>query len=263
MLVISIGSLVVLTEVSSRKPKAWVIRIEKNGEKSTHLGRIDHNNLIGLDYGQTIDLINGKIVLLKPSPRDFLKSFKLKTQILYEDDCALICSIAGLGNGMRVGEAGTGSGALTCFLAWTVAPTGHVYSFDNNEKHLLNATANIELTNLSKYVTFSVKDIIEPIDLKNLDAFILDFAAPYKAINSVEPTIVPGGHLICYTVQWNQVEKTVQAINENPNLSLIETFEINRRNYTVNPEKHIMRPKFREIVYSGILIHAIKTTLDS
>ncbi len=200
---------------------------------------------------------------MKPSPKDFLNSFKLKTQILYPEDCAIICSIAGLGNGMRVGEAGTGSGALTSFLAWTVAPSGHVYSFDINEKHSKNARANIELTDLSNFVTFSVKDITEPVDVETLDSFILDFAAPYKAVNSVEPTIVPGGHLICYAVQWNQVEKTVQVINDNPNLSLIETFEICRRNFTVNPEKHIMRPTFRDIVYSGILIHAIRIIPES
>lgn len=255
---ISLGSSVLLAEFSAHKPKTWIIRVEKDGEKSTHLGRIDHNDLIGLKFGQTIKLARGKIILLKPSPRDYLNSFKLKTQIIYEDDCAIICNIAGLGNGMRVGEAGTGSGALTSFLAWTISPTGHVYSFDNNEKHLMNARANIELANLSEYVTFSLRDVTEPIDLENLDAFILDFATPYKAVNSVEPTITPGGHLICYVIQWNQVEKTVHEINCNPNLSLIEIFEINRRNYTVNPEKHIMRPKFREIVYSGILIHAIK-----
>ena len=260
---ISLGSLVLLSEISSRKPKSWIISVEKDGEKSTHLGRIDHNELIGLKYGQTVKLARGEIILLKPSPRDYLNSFKLKTQIIYEDDCAIICNIAGLGNGMRVGEAGTGSGALTSFLAWRIAPTGHVYSFDNNEKHSLNARVNIELAKLSDYVTFSIRDVTKPIDLENLDAFILDFAASYEAVNSVEPAIVLGGHLICYVIQWDQVEKTVSEINNNPNLSLMEIFEINRRNYTVNPEKHIMRPKFRDIIYSGIIIHAIKTAPES
>ncbi|MHA1995445.1 MAG: tRNA (adenine-N1)-methyltransferase [Candidatus Hodarchaeales archaeon] len=252
------GSIVRAVEITQKNPKSWIFQLEKEGEKSTHLGRIDHDKIIGKKYGNVVSLIKGHVLLLKPSPRDFLRSFRLKTQIMYEDDCALACSVAGIGNGMKVGEAGTGSGALTSFLAWNVAPDGHVYSFDINEKHLRNAEQNIQMTGLQNIITFQIHDIRESIQVPALDAFFLDFSTPFEAIDSITPSVIGGGHLICFVPNWGQVEQTVEKINENEALELQQVFEVNRRDFTINPKKHIMRPKFRSIVYSGILIHAIK-----
>ncbi len=252
------GSIVRAVEISDKNPKAWIFRLNNGGEYSTHLGRIDHDRIIGSKYGSIINLTKGKIIILKPTPREFIRSFSLKTQIMYEDDCAIACSVAGIGNGMRVGEAGTGSGALTTFLAWAVAPDGHVYSFDNNEKHLNNARQNLQLTGLQDNITLKLHDIRESVDIPELDAFFLDFSTPYEAINSVTRNLKSGGHLVCFVPNWGQVEQIIEVINLNPELILQRVFEINKRDFNVNPKKHIMRPKFRSIVYSGILIHAIK-----
>jgi tRNA (adenine57-N1/adenine58-N1)-methyltransferase len=253
------GDVVHVVEITDRKPKSWILKLEKDKEKSTHLGRIDHNDLIGKKNGQTVPLTKGSVILLKPSPRDFLHSFKLKTQILYEDDCAAACSIAGIKNDMIVGEAGTGSGALTTFLAWAVSPDGHVYSYDNNKKHLENAQENVKLTGLERYVTFILQDICNPFDSPEFDAFFLDFSSPFEAIDSIAEKLGGGGNLITFVPNWGQVERTVEKINRNSSLELLEVFEITRRNFIVKPERNIMRPRFREIAYSGILIHAIKT----
>ena len=142
---LEIGNLVRIVELNARNPKSWIFNLKADKEKSTHLGQIFHNTLLGKSYGDVIDLSHGQVTILKPSPRDFLKAFKLKTQILYADDCAIACSTAGIGDGMMVGEAGTGSGALTTFLAWLTSPNGHVYSFDINKDHLGNAEKNIRI----------------------------------------------------------------------------------------------------------------------
>jgi len=258
---LEIGNLVRIVELKARNPKSWIFSLKADEEKSTHLGQIIHNVLLEQNYGDIIHLSHGQVTILKPSPREFLKAFKLKTQILYADDCAIACSTAGIGNGMKVGEAGTGSGALTTFLAWFTSPHGHVYSFDINEGHLNNAKKNIELTGL-KNVTFFVQDICENIDVPPLDAFFLDFSEPFHALDNIAQVLTGGGHLICFVPNWGQVEQTVNRIDLNPNLTLQETFEITRRNFTVNPKKNIMRPTFRSIVYSGILIHAIKINTE-
>jgi tRNA (adenine57-N1/adenine58-N1)-methyltransferase len=252
------GDIIRLEEISLRHPKSWIIKLTKNGELSTHLGKIFHDQCIGCIYGDVILLTRGTVTILKPLPRDYLRHFRLKTQILYEDDCSIACTLAGVGPGMRVGEAGTGSGGLTIFLAYYVQPNGHIYSFDINYDHLSNAKQNIEITGLSKYVTFLVKDVRKPLDIENLDAFFLDFSTPYDAIDNVVLALKGGGHLVCFVPNWSQVEKTVAKIQENPSLILKETFEVTRRNYVVNPTKNVMRPVFRDLVYSGILIHGIK-----
>ncbi len=252
------GDTIRIEELSSKYPKSWILKLSTNGELSTHLGKIFHKECIGRRFGDTLILKKGQVVILKPLSRDFLHHFKLKTQIMYEDDCAIACNIAGLGPGMRVGEAGSGSGALTLFLAHSIQPSGHVYSYDINQKHLENAKKNIDQTSLSNYITFNLKDVREPLDIRDLDAFFLDFATPHEAIDNVTETLKGGGHLICFVPNWGQVEDIVNQILINPFLYHRETFEITRRNFIVNPNKRIMRPIFRDQVYSGILIHAIK-----
>jgi tRNA (adenine57-N1/adenine58-N1)-methyltransferase len=258
---LEIGNIVRIVELNTRNPKSWIFNLEADKEKSTHLGQIFHNNLLGKNYGDVIELSHGQVTILKPSPRDFLKAFKLKTQILYEDDCAIACSTSGIGDGMMVGEAGTGSGALTTFLAWSTSPNGHVFSFDINKDHLENAKKNIGLAGLTN-VTFLVQDIREKLDVPPLDAFFLDLSDPFNAIDNISEVLTGGGQLVCFVPNWGQVEHTVDRINLNPNLTHQQTFEITRRNFAVNPEKHIMRPSFRSIVYSGILIHAIKINTE-
>lgn len=252
------GDPVKIADFSTRYVKSWILFLKKDSEFSTHRGKILHNDIIGHKYGEIIPNLKGQFVILKPTPRDFLRKFKLKTQIMYEDDSAIACNIAGITNGMVVGEAGTGSGALTLILASLVAPSGHIYSFDINEEHQENAKKNLEMTGFRKYVSFTIQDIRTSIELKDLDAFFLDFSTPYEAIKSVELALKGGGHLICFIPNWGQVEDTINEIQENPNLILQECFELTRRNFIIDPRKHIMRPVFRDLVYSGILVHAIK-----
>lgn len=255
---LSEGDIVQIEPLVPRHRKTWIITLQKGGIYSTHLGTILHNECMGRSFGDTLILKEGRVILLKPTPRDLIRHFRLKTQILYEDDCAIACSLAGVTSGMRVGEAGSGSGSLTTFLASAVQPTGHVYSFDINTDHLKNAQNNVEKTGLVENVTFSLHDIREPLEVRGLDAFILDFATPYDAINTVAEVLHGGGRLVCFVPSWGQVEQTVAQIQRSPFFILRGTLEITRRNFVVDPKKHIMRPAFRDLVYSGILIHAIK-----
>lgn len=256
------GDTVRIVELSRSRPKSWILSLVKDAELSTHLGKILHNECIGNKFGDILSLVKGPVIILKTSPRDYLRHFRLKTQILYEDDCAIACNLAGLASGMNVGESGTGSGALTVFLAHHVYPTGHVFSFDINADHLANAQKNIEKTGLSDYITFKLQDIRSPLEVHDLDAFFLDFSAPFEAIDNIAPVLKGGGHLICFVPNWGQVEETVAKIRKNPYFFHLETFEITRRNFTVNPDKRVMRPVFRGLVYSGILIHSVRINPD-
>ncbi|MFW9779910.1 MAG: tRNA (adenine-N1)-methyltransferase [Candidatus Heimdallarchaeota archaeon] len=252
------GDIVQIETLTSRKRRSWIFTLSKGGSFFTHLGTINHDDCIGRSFGDILKLTGGQVLLLKPTPRDLIRNFHLKTQILYEDDCAVACSLAGVTPGMRVGEAGSGSGALTTFLASTVRPRGHVYSFDNNKVHLDNARSNVVKAGLEEFVTFTNHDVLEPLEVRGLDAFFLDFSTPYRAIKTVAQSLRGGGRLICFVPSWGQVEQTVAQIQESSYFVLRETLEITRRNFVVDPKKHIMRPVFRDLVYSGILIHAIR-----
>ena len=109
-------------------------------------------------------------------------------------------------------------------------------------------------------VDFINHDIREDYQLDTpLDAFFLDFSTPWEAIPSVSRMLKRGGTLVCFVPNWGQVEQTVATIQKANDLILGEIFEINRRDFKVVPKNNILRPKFRSIVYSGILVQAIKT----
>lgn len=238
------------------KNKKWRFKVEEGANFSTHLGQITTENLIGKKYGTVVPLSNGSVIILPLTPRNFVRTFRLQTNIMYEDDCAMVLSLANISSGCIVGESGTGSGGLTSFIAYQVKPTGKVYTFDNNEKHLEVARKNLESVNLAKYIEFFKHDIREKIDIEPLDAFILDFSTPWEAIPTITEILKDSGKLIVFVPNWNQVELTVESINENDSLILENVLEITRRDFVVKPS--VMRPRTRNIVYSGILIEATK-----
>ena len=64
--------------------------------------------------------------LLQPSLADVLLDLPRSTQILYPKDIGFILVTMGIGPGMKVLEAGTGSGAMTIAAAFAVGAQGQV-----------------------------------------------------------------------------------------------------------------------------------------
>lgn len=108
-------------------------------------GTFLHNSMIGAAFGTKVISTNlyqnkaGFIYLLKPNPRLWTLSLKHRTQILYHADISLIVSKLHLCPGKRVVEAGTGSGSLSHALASTIAPNGHLFTFEYHEQRYLEA----------------------------------------------------------------------------------------------------------------------------
>src|SRR3970040_434109 len=111
--------------------KTWLMRIKKGEKAHTHAGFIEHNAIIGKEFGSSVESSTGKVFrLLKPTIADFLMRFSRPTQVVYPKDLGMIAAWTGLSPGKIVVESGTGSGALTAFMAKLVSSTGHVYKYD-------------------------------------------------------------------------------------------------------------------------------------
>ena len=73
-------------------------------------------------------------------------------------------------NGSKVLEIGTGSGALTTFLASIVKPSGHIYTFDVNPDFIEIAKRNLEKAAMTTYVTTHLHDPHLGLDIEDVDA---------------------------------------------------------------------------------------------
>ena len=153
---------------------------------------------------------------------------------------------------------------MTYFLAFYCTrntSTGKVVSIDLREEHSTIALDNLKRVNLDKQVEFRVGDITtDPIlpEENYFDAAFIDMPVPYFLLEQVSKAVNYGSSIMIFLPNWYQVEQTIEKAGE-LDLTVINVFETNRRPMDVKPEKHIMRPVFRALVYSGIVIHLLKT----
>ncbi|MHA2299021.1 MAG: tRNA (adenine-N1)-methyltransferase [Candidatus Hodarchaeales archaeon] len=247
--------------LEARNKKCWIIRLRAGNVFHCHLGSFSHDDIIGnSSFGTTIKLARGNLFVLRPTLRDYLRSYKKPTNIIYEEDAATIVGLAGLSSGDVVVEIGTGSGGLTTYLANAVKPDGKVHTLDVKENHSIIARENLELSGLSPWVDFYTGNVLEDpeiLPVKEVKTFFVDFPAPWKVVDLLSSSLLPGGQVFFFVPNWSQVERVVgKALMES--FFFTDVFEITRRDYMVDPPRNICRPVTRQIVYTGIVARAVK-----
>ena len=205
--------------------RTYLVRMEKGRSLHTHKGYVQHDALIGKEYGtRTTSNLGVEFVALRPALKDFIFKTQRKTQIMYPKDIALIVMFSGIGPSSKVVEAGTGTGALTTALAHYVKPTGKVYSYEIREEFIPTALKNLEKAALAKFVEVKNKDITQGIDETNVDAVILDLATPWLVVPLAYSALKGSGAIVSFSPTIDQIVKTVEALRENEFVD-IETIE--------------------------------------
>ncbi len=239
--------------VSAQK-KRYLVQIHPEKELQTHRGIIKHAELIGLTWGSKImSHLGSPYLVLQPSLADLLIDIKRVTQIMYPKDIGFILLTMGIGPGVQVIEAGSGSGSLTTALAFTVGPTGKVYSYEYRQEMQHLAQKNIARVGLSDRVEFKLRDIAAGFDEENVDAVFLDVPNPYDFISQARKALKPGGFFGSILPTTNQVSKLLIALHRE-NFSFVEVCEIMLRYYKTSPER--LRPTDRMVAHTGYLIFA-------
>ena len=173
--------------------KRHLLRLRAGRQFHSHLGQIKHDDLLNLPYGTTVHSHLGHaLLLLEPSLDDRITRIKRNTQIIYPKDAAMIVQRLNLRAGSRVIEAGTGSGGLSIALAWSVAPTGRVYSYEVRDEHVRVARNNLEKMGLLPYVELHNASILEGFQQTNADALVLDVRTPWLFLEQVRAALRPG-----------------------------------------------------------------------
>jgi len=237
--------------------KNWLTRIEKNKKLHTHIGIIDFDSVLGLEYGSSvITSKQKKVYLMLPTIFDFVMKSDRKTQIVYPKDLGYIAIRTGLKSGCNVLEIGTGSASLTTFFASLVGPSGHVFTYDINEEFMEIARKNLKKSGMENYVSMFKQDIMtEGLERTDIDIAIIDLGDPWNVLQIVHKCLKNSGSVAVICPTMNQLEKTSKHMNEVGFMD-IESTEIMIRNIEAREGK--TRPSMRMIGHTTYLIFGRK-----
>lgn len=236
--------------------KSWIVRVEEGKKFHSHRGIVDLGELVGKPYGFEVASTLG--ATLKAMPADYLDHLERiarRTQVIYPKDMAYIALMANVRSGCRVLECGTGSGALTSYLAGLVRPNGKVITYELREEFQANAKKNIEKLGLSDSVEFKLKDIMTGVEESDLDSIVLDMATPWLLMGVSHVALRAGGRLVSFSPTINQVEKTVEEMRRVGFVS-IKAVELIMRTYKVKVNE--TRPDMVMVGHTGYIVSARK-----
>ncbi|KAG9061514.1 tRNA (adenine-N(1)-)-methyltransferase catalytic subunit trm61 [Linnemannia hyalina] len=211
------GDLVVLF---LSKENLILIRIQEDQEFCCKFGNYKHADMIGLQYGTKLGSNTGRgfLFLLYPTPELWTLILPHRTQILYIADISLIMSYLDLKPGKVMIESGTGSGSFSHSIARTIAPTGHLYTFEYHQERVAVATKEFEDHGLEGLVTIECRDVCKNgFGLVNkADAVFLDLPAPWEAVASAKQAFRQDkvGKICTFSPCIEQISKTVTALTE-------------------------------------------------
>lgn len=240
--------------------KAHIIRIQSGGTLHTHRGVVSHDELIGKPWGSQISSHQGNpFYVLQPGIGDLLQEIPRNTQILYAKDIGFILITMGIGPGMHVLEAGSGSGALTSAFAYTVGPQGRVTSYEiRPDAHQL-ARKNLTRFGLVDRVNLKLQDLGEGAEERDVDAVFLDLPNPDAYIHIVRQVLKPGAPFGCILPTTNQVTRLLPVLRRF-GFAFVDVCEILLRYYKVDGER--FRPVDRMVAHTGYLIFARAMVVD-
>lgn len=241
--------------------KRYLIRLQPGRQFHTHLGTLEHDDLIDRPYGTTVfSQLGHPLLLLDPPLADRMTRIKRNTQIIYPKDAALLCQRLNLRAGSRVIEAGTGSGGLTIALAWTVAPQGRVFTYEVREDNFQVARDNLEKMGLLPYVEMRQESILDGFRQTDADALVLDVRTPWIFLEQVRAALRPGGFFAALLPTTNQVSELLAGL-EGAGFADIAVEELLLRRYKPVPDR--LRPDDSMIGHTGFLISARPVIDDS
>ncbi len=243
-----------LVLVVTPNDKKFLLKLKAGRRFHSHIGVIAHDALIGQPYGTTCHAQTGQpILLLQPTLSDLMMRLRRGTQIIYPKDAALIMQRLALRSGSVVLESGTGSGALTTALAWTVAPTGKVITVESNPEMYQLAHQNLLRYGLHPLVEMH-QGYLQTWDYPELvDAVILDMREPWHVMNRVVTLLKRGGNFASFLPTTNQVSTQLQTL-EQTGFTDIQIEETWIRRYKPIPDR--LRPEDQMTAHTGFIVSA-------
>ncbi|HUX04182.1 MAG TPA: tRNA (adenine-N1)-methyltransferase [Acidimicrobiales bacterium] len=243
------GERVMLIDAKDRR---YLITLREGAAFHTHSGIVQHDDLIGADEGS---LIKGStersFLVLRPSLSDVVLKMPRGAQVIYPKDLGTILMQADIGPGMRVLEAGVGSGALSMTLLRAGAK---ITAYEIREDFAFQAKRNV-VDMLGEDIAYDVqiRDVTLGIDERDLDRIVLDMPEPWAVVEHAEVALRPGGIMLAYLPTINQTQLLRETLRKF-SFGLEETVEILRRTWHIDGRS--VRPDHRMVAHTGFLTSA-------
>ncbi|SFK72643.1 tRNA (adenine-N1)-methyltransferase [Geodermatophilus ruber] len=202
-------------QLTDPKGRQHTVVLEPGKLFHTHRGAIAHDDLIGAPEGSVVhSTANTGYLAFRPLLADFVLSMPRGAQVIYPKDAAQIVGFGDIGPGMRVLEAGAGSGALTCSLLRAVGGGGAVTSYERREDFADVARANVGAFFGEVPGNWSLRlgDLAGHPAEEVVDRVVLDMLEPWAVLPTVARALRPGGVLVGYVATATQLSTLVEAL---------------------------------------------------
>jgi tRNA (adenine57-N1/adenine58-N1)-methyltransferase len=177
-------------------------------------GHIHSDELRKIPPGGSFEVRDKRYYILSCDMHDFiLDGLKRNTQIVYPKDAGYILMKMDIAPGKRIGEAGTGSGALTAVFSRAIGDEGRLYTYEHDIGLVNHAISTLGLGDGDTNIVIHHRALEEGIDEQDLDAFFLDVREPWKVLKTVYDALKPSGHLGVLVPTTNQVSRMLQGLN--------------------------------------------------
>ena len=218
-----------------------------------HTGYVLHDELIGQPDGSLVLSSGGsQLLAMRPTLADHVLALPRQAQPIYAKDAALIITLADIGCGSRVLEAGTGAGALTLHLLRATGPDGSLYSYEVRPEFAEQARSNVAtILGEAKHGQLRGADASEGFVERDLDAVLLDLPEPGAALEHAVVALRPGGTLSVFCPNLSQVDRLRRQMRETPGLGLSQTLEVLVRPWVISARS--TRPNHRMVAHTGFL----------
>jgi tRNA (adenine57-N1/adenine58-N1)-methyltransferase len=244
-------------QLTDPKGRHHTVVLTPGKEFHTHRGAIRHDDLIGAPEGSVVhSTANTGYLALRPLLADYVLSMPRGAQVIYPKDAAQIVGFGDIGPGMRVLEAGAGSGALTCSLLRAVGDTGRVTSYERREDFADVARLNVAtfFGELPAAWSLRLGDLADHPAQETVDRVVLDMLEPWAVLPTVAAALRPGGVLIAYVATVTQLSTYVEAVRGQALWTEPHAWETLLRPW--HAEGLAVRPEHRMVAHTAFLITA-------
>lgn len=243
------GERVLLVDAKERR---YLITLRAGTKFHTHVGIVAHDDLIGASEGSSVLGSTGRrFVVVRPTLSDVVLKMPRGAQVIYPKDLAAILVQADIAPGMRVLEAGVGSGALSLALLRAGA---EVVGYERREDFADRARANVAASaGEDAAYRVELRDIYEGIEETGLDRIVLDLPEPWRVLAHARQAMRSGGIICAYLPTINQTAQFRTALDESP-FGMAETLEVLHRTWHI--EARSVRPDHRMVGHTGFLTTA-------